>query len=110
MFGHKRPAFDSPKKASYMQFRMVTGDFDFMADEDDPGPLFLIYCFTFILLVFFILLNFFLAIVIDGFMIAKAAVKDNESETNFFFDLVLVTIRFVNPRRGLYPSARALRI
>jgi len=109
MFGTDSPDFDSPNKAMYMQFRMVTGDFDFLGDQDDPDPLFYVYAVTFVVLVAFVLLNFFLAIVVDGFMIAKASVKVNEAENTFAFDLMLVTVRLINIWRGIYPSARALR-
>jgi len=109
MFGTKVPDFDSPNKALYMQFRMVAGDFDFLANEDDPGLLFMIYAITFVVLVFMILLNFFLAIVVDGFVTVKNFVKEDESDNNFGIDLVLVTMRLINTWRGVYPNARALR-
>merc|ERR1712136_452855 len=79
-----------------------------MGDAQGSPMFFVPYCLIFMLLVFLILMNFFLAIVVDGFMTAKAAVKDNEGELSFPVDFVLAIARLVNTCRGCSPSPRAL--
>jgi hypothetical protein len=107
MFGENMTEFNSPFKAMHMQAKMLVGDFS--ALDRASNPLFVPYCLLFMVLVFLILMNFFLAIVVDGFMTVKATIKDDEGESNFPFDFVLAIARLVNTWRGHFPSPRALR-
>jgi len=101
-------AFSTFQKAMYMQMKMLIGDFSILEDTQE-SPWVVPYCMLFMVLVFLTLMNFFLAIVVDGFMVVKASIKDDEAESNFPLDFVLSIVRLIDTWRGFSPHPKALR-
>lgn len=79
LFGVHMLAFSTFKDACFTQFRLILGDFDFPAIERSHrfwGP---VYFLTYVFLVFFVLMNMFLAIINDTYSEVKEEV-DNRKE------------------------------
>lgn len=85
LMGSQDVAFHTFGTAVYWQYRMIMGDWPFQFTAD---PLMMhIYLLTYGIVIFFALLNVFLAIIVDAY----AATKENNAEgwkqTGFFSDL-----------------------
>eukprot|EP00397_Hematodinium_sp_SG-2012_P003500 GEMP01003508.1.p1 GENE.GEMP01003508.1~~GEMP01003508.1.p1 ORF type:complete len:671 (+),score=161.93 GEMP01003508.1:1668-3680(+) len=92
-FGPVMPEFNNVESAMYAQFRMIFDDFPFDQIQRAPNrTLFLLYMFTFAFFVFFLLLNFFLAIVIDSYAAIKERVERSKVERSFPLDIGVVFI------------------
>ncbi|XP_066304092.1 polycystin-2-like protein 1 isoform X2 [Branchiostoma lanceolatum] len=80
VFGTQVKDFSTFPDAIFTLFRIILGDFDFNALEEANrvlGPMFFI---TYILLVFFVLLNMFLAIINDTYSEVKEEIAQQKSE------------------------------
>uniref|UniRef100_A0A0G4IDD9 Polycystin cation channel PKD1/PKD2 domain-containing protein n=1 Tax=Chromera velia CCMP2878 TaxID=1169474 RepID=A0A0G4IDD9_9ALVE len=84
-YGDVIKEFASFGQACYTQFRMVLGDWAFPVDRGDA--FLYIYMVAFALVIFFILLNFFLAIIIDAYAEVKKHVEDSLVEKNLMVDM-----------------------
>ena len=67
-----------------------------------------VYLVMYITLIFFVLLNFLLAIIVDSFSEHKVQVKDVAGEKNFFVDLALVYWQRFLARKNRWPSHEQL--
>merc|ERR1719217_590427 len=106
-FGMDDPNFETFTMALWTQFKMVVGDYpwpDGGLKGGMQGFMQLAYLFIFTFLIFFILLNFFLAIVVDAFSAVKRRVADNRSENAFFHDLIEMVIGLVIRKYKKSPS------
>merc|ERR1719478_1665638 len=65
------------------QFKMLIGEWPWTSTTD---PQLFIYLLTYALIMFFILLNFFLAIVVDTFTRVQEVVQETLTEKAFFSD------------------------
>merc|ERR1719316_876198 len=99
--------FETFSMALWTQFKMVVGEYpwpDGGLKSGMQGFMQLFYLFIFTFLIFFILLNFFLAIVVDAFSAVKQGVGDNRSENAFFHDLGEMCVSFAIRLYYRYPS------
>ena len=67
-----------------------------------------VYMLSFTFCVFFSLVNFFLAIVVEGYTRVRAAVEDNEAENSIVMDLWDVMRGMMKQRQHTWPSPAAL--
>ena len=58
---------------------------------------FFIYVVTFILVIFFLLLNFCLAIVVDTYSMVKEAIANNKAVQTFHQDVISLLLRRLTP-------------
>merc|ERR1719273_1972818 len=80
IFGTHMEQYSTLTSCIYTQFRMVLGDFDFPAmrrAHEFLGP---VYFFVFIFLVFFILMNMFMAILNDTYSEVKEDVENRKED------------------------------
>jgi len=102
--GTQIPHFATFGDAISTQGRMLFGEFIY-ADgaaklHTTDMILYWTYAFTFMLLMFFILLNFFLAIIVDAFVCVKADIEEMTTDRSFVYDC------FATLRTGLYIKTR----
>lgn len=82
------PDFASLQIACYTQFRMIVGEFNLPSGKNSGTIASIaVYYIIYFLMVFSLLLNFFLAIVIDSYSNVKEAVKGCKVESNVLWDL-----------------------
>eukprot|EP00095_Tigriopus_kingsejongensis_P003470 maker-scaffold13_size735724-snap-gene-6.27 protein:Tk03470 transcript:maker-scaffold13_size735724-snap-gene-6.27-mRNA-1 annotation:"pkd2 " len=80
MFGVHMKEFSTFTDSCFTQFRLILGDFDFPAIERSHrfwGP---VYFLTYVFLVFFVLMNMFLAIINDTYSEVKEEVNNRKEE------------------------------
>ena len=97
VFGTQIEDYSSFLSASYTQTRMVLGDFDFMALLHAHRILGPCYFFIYIFLVFFILMNMFLAIINDTYSEVKTEVEARKED----FQMGDFVMRGYNNVRGI---------
>jgi hypothetical protein len=82
--------FGSFSQAFMSQTRMIFGEWIYSAGVDELHGVWLtmywIWAATFMLLVFFTLLNFFLAIIVDAFVVVKEQIEKQVTECSFPYD------------------------
>jgi hypothetical protein len=111
-FGMNDSNFESFSISLWTQFKMIVGDFPFRGgglQSGFQGLMQLIYLLIFTFLVFFVLLNFFLAIVVEAFSANKAELKKNRSENPFFVDIIEVFWGLVISLWKKYPPPNIMR-
>uniref|UniRef100_A0A0G4H733 Polycystin cation channel PKD1/PKD2 domain-containing protein n=1 Tax=Chromera velia CCMP2878 TaxID=1169474 RepID=A0A0G4H733_9ALVE len=80
-------SFETFETASMTQSMMLIGDWPW--PEGNGSHLLLgLYLFTFGFVVFFVLVNFFLAIVVDAFQVIKDQIRECEVEASFLADIL----------------------
>eukprot|EP00293_Proteomonas_sulcata_P018780 CAMPEP_0184302900 /NCGR_PEP_ID=MMETSP1049-20130417/12762_1 /TAXON_ID=77928 /ORGANISM="Proteomonas sulcata, Strain CCMP704" /LENGTH=425 /DNA_ID=CAMNT_0026614299 /DNA_START=59 /DNA_END=1336 /DNA_ORIENTATION=+ len=84
-FGHFDPSFATISASLETLFEMMLGSMPENFGEDALLSVFTI-CFNFI--VFFLMLNFVIAIIVEAYLKVKTEVEENEAENEFFTDLV----------------------
>eukprot|EP00116_Pleurobrachia_bachei_P000629 sb/3460891/ len=83
LFGTVNRDFSSFLDSTYTLFRIILGDFDFLALERARNLLGPIFFISYIFLVFFILLNMFLAIINDTYSAVKVELDSEVQVTEF---------------------------
>merc|ERR1719409_962881 len=81
MFGSSQMVYNTFGDAMLTQFKMLIGEWPWTENTD---PQLFIYLLTYALIMFFILLNFFLAIVVDTFTRVQEVVQETQVEKSFF--------------------------
>eukprot|EP00397_Hematodinium_sp_SG-2012_P013439 GEMP01013645.1.p1 GENE.GEMP01013645.1~~GEMP01013645.1.p1 ORF type:complete len:845 (+),score=143.03 GEMP01013645.1:378-2537(+) len=90
-FGSVLEEYENLYVGTITQYRMIIGEFPWDVMERAPNPvLFFVYLIIFGLVVFFLLLNFFLAIVVDSYALVKEQVNASVVERLVFVDVVAV--------------------
>ncbi|XP_022232185.2 polycystic kidney disease 2-like 2 protein [Drosophila obscura] len=79
LFGTKHPDFDTFTTSILTMVRMILGDFQYKLIEQANRVLGPIYFLTYILLMFFILLNMFLAIIMETYNSVKSEITTGRS-------------------------------
>ncbi|BFF96388.1 uncharacterized protein DMAD_13595 [Drosophila madeirensis] len=79
LFGTKHPDFDTFTTSILTMVRMILGDFQYKLIEQANRVLGPIYFLTYILLMFFILLNMFLAIIMETYNSVKGEITTGRS-------------------------------
>jgi len=93
-FGDKVADFGNFWTACYTQFRMLVGEFQMPIGENSGFEItFGFYTIVYFIVVFSLLLNFFLAIVVDSYSNVKDAIVHCKVENNVIWD-VLATFSF----------------
>jgi hypothetical protein len=106
-FGMSDPSFESYTMSLWTQFQMVVGAYpwpDGGVENGIQGFMQIVYLFIFTFLVFFVLLNFFLAIVVDAFSSIKTEVAINRSDQAFFRDVLSIFTSFAYRLYYKYPD------
>uniref|UniRef100_A0A8C8DTY3 Polycystin-2 n=1 Tax=Oryzias sinensis TaxID=183150 RepID=A0A8C8DTY3_9TELE len=80
VFGTQVNDFSTFQGSVFTQFRIILGDFDFFEIKEANPVLGPIYFITFVLFIFFILMNMFLAIINDTYSEVKADMAQHRSE------------------------------
>ncbi|EDW04156.1 polycystic kidney disease 2-like 2 protein isoform X1 [Drosophila grimshawi] len=80
LFGTKHPDFRNFVTSILTMIRMILGDFQYNLIEEANRVLGPIYFLTYILLVFFILLNMFLAIIMETYNSVKSEITQGRSQ------------------------------
>jgi len=92
MLGDYIHEFRTYADALKSQIRILFGEYIHAENAGDLDSrmecMYWIYAITFMFVVFFTLLNFFLAIVVDGFMAVKQDEEDNVTEMSFMSDYI----------------------
>merc|ERR1712203_431761 len=92
--------FGSMTKALVKQFELIIGygdDWPWRAlDNMDPiaAGMFMIYVSIFVLVVFFVMLNFFIGIILQGFFATKEEIDELVVENSFWYDMIDVIITY----------------
>lgn len=85
-FAGESSAFVTFYQATYTLFRYLTGDFSF---AETPGSTsYLIFLIIYTVIIFFILLNFFLAIIVNSFTAVELEIKNIKGEKSAFLDTI----------------------
>jgi hypothetical protein len=112
MLGEKIEEFGSFPDALSSQGRMIFGEFIYASKAGDLSgarmAMYWIYAMTFMLLVFFTLLNFLLAIIVDAFVDVKEENKENQCVRHFLTDVFGVFPDLYRTRKYRWPSKSAL--
>jgi len=111
-FGDKSADFGDFQTSMYTQFRMIVGEHD-LPKGDAAGFKFTygLYAVVYFLMVFSLLLNFFLAIVIDSYSNVKDSVKHCKVENSLVWDLVFAFgYPILAPLRGWPARHRLLTV
>jgi len=88
MFGASHSEFNSIGAAFFTQFKMIIGEYPWLDDSVNELKFsYQLYLGTFTFIVYFILLNFFLAIVVDAYSNLKHVVKDKEADNSLHKDI-----------------------
>jgi len=107
-FGDLLPGHATFLKSSISQFRMIFGEFIYDEEADaltsSQYLLYWAYSGTFMIVAFFILLNFFLAIVVDNFMLVKEDVKEFNAENNIWVDVWDIAESYWKYRKYKWPD------
>ncbi|XP_071808292.1 polycystin-2-like protein 1 isoform X3 [Asterias amurensis] len=80
LFGTQIKDFSTVENCIYTLFRIVLGDFNFHELEEAERALGPIFFMTYVFVVFFVLLNMFLAIINDTYSEVKADIANQKSE------------------------------
>merc|ERR1719326_971294 len=101
-FGMDHPEYGTTSKSFYKLFRMFTGDSMFWDSADPPELRYYVYLMVFVIIIFFTLLNFLLAIIVNAYTVVQAKVaSDYKAEMSVAADLLdLCTLRWTLWRRG----------
>jgi len=87
-FGDQKADFRDFGTAMYTQFRMLVGEFNMDTGEEAGfDVMWGLWCVTYFLMVFSLLLNFFLAIVVDSYANVKEAVQTCKVENDVVWDI-----------------------
>lgn len=90
LLGSNVLAFSTFAESVSSQAKMLFGEWIYAANADElfgaMSLMYWLYAMTFMLILFFTLLNFFLAIILDAFIEVKEAMNDDPTEQNFFVD------------------------
>eukprot|EP00397_Hematodinium_sp_SG-2012_P000158 GEMP01000158.1.p1 GENE.GEMP01000158.1~~GEMP01000158.1.p1 ORF type:complete len:1553 (+),score=371.66 GEMP01000158.1:3372-8030(+) len=101
-FGALDERYESFSETMYSQFNMVIGEYPL-----DPVPelqgMYVAYLICFCVLMFYILMNFFLAIIIDSYAAMKEQVDECIVSTNFVSDLILTYAYYWYRWRHMWP-------
>merc|ERR1719305_737236 len=90
--------FGTPMDALIRQFEMVVGEFPWEAVEGldlTTSVIFMVYVAIYAFFVFFILLNFFLAIIVEAYSRVKKGMDENVVERNCVEDICCVVCETV---------------
>jgi len=108
MLGTHVSEFDTFGGACASQARMLFGEFIFVDSAIELDGIMVVmywlYGFTFMIIVYFTLLNFFLAIIVDAFSQVKMDDAANMTEHDFVIDLKDVVCSAIQYRRKNWPS------
>eukprot|EP00386_Alphamonas_edax_P010345 GDKI01033488.1.p1 GENE.GDKI01033488.1~~GDKI01033488.1.p1 ORF type:complete len:464 (+),score=113.31 GDKI01033488.1:1-1392(+) len=91
VIGPDNPDYGEFSASLYRHMKMLLGDYDWPDKQADV--FFMIHHITFVIVVFFILLNFFLAIIVDAFGTVKSGVEDCVVEQNIVLDVYDIFFR-----------------
>lgn len=80
MFGANVEDYSSFSETMFTLFRIILGDFDFVALYDASGTIGAMYFLSYIFFVFFVLLNMFLAIINDTYSEVKADIDGSKND------------------------------
>eukprot|EP00928_Gymnodinium_smaydae_P036224 TRINITY_DN25342_c0_g2_i1.p1 TRINITY_DN25342_c0_g2~~TRINITY_DN25342_c0_g2_i1.p1 ORF type:complete len:747 (-),score=105.00 TRINITY_DN25342_c0_g2_i1:240-2480(-) len=112
-FGEHIDGFGSYGAAVSTQGRMIFGEFIYVDGASELTSkdlaMYWIYAFTFMIVFFFTLLNFFLAIVVDAFNDVKQAVDDLVVEKSFLADTIQLPCTRLQALRHRWPSFAKLK-
>merc|ERR1719247_92514 len=111
-FGDLLPGHATFELSCISQFRMIFGEFIYDEEADslpnDQYMLYWAYAGTFMIVAFFILLNFFLAIVVDNFMVVKEEVAEFNAENSIWIDVLDLVDSLFKYRKYKWPSRSAV--
>jgi len=104
------PEFNSFGQACYTQLRMLVGDWGFYSyyklQNTVPLAQWSVYEALFLLVIFFIMVNFLLAVILDCYSGVRQQIGDSIIERNAFVDyFALLCIRPFYKRRHQWPAA-----
>jgi hypothetical protein len=85
LFGDKMEQFETVSRALHTQFEMLTGEFVWVENMHENAA-YELYVVVFVILVFFTLTNFFLAIVVNSYSALLEKLEKTESEHNVVVD------------------------
>lgn len=112
MMGDYISEFGSFDTAMYSQMRMFFGEFIKAPEADDLHgiklAMYWVYAWTFMLVIWLLLLNFLLAIIVDAFVEVKDNFKDKKYMTNIASDIGGVTYTTLVATRKRWPSNKRL--
>merc|ERR1719159_1256466 len=91
LLGSKLHDFGTVQGAMSSQTKMLFGEYIYAEGaenlNDTLSKMYWVYALTFMIVVFFTLLNFFLAIVVDAFVDVKSANESLKATNGFFLDV-----------------------
>eukprot|EP00743_Colponemidia_sp_Colp-15_P005693 GILK01006121.1.p1 GENE.GILK01006121.1~~GILK01006121.1.p1 ORF type:complete len:936 (-),score=211.15 GILK01006121.1:87-2894(-) len=114
MFGDRISGLDTISKSFSTLFKMILGSFDYQALSDINPYMAPIFFYSFMMLVIFVLLNVFLAIVNDTYQVIKKRGRRGKDLTlgemlkliwQVFYDVLAEPYRFIK-NRGRKPKAK----
>ena len=108
-FGDQLSYFSTFSGALFMQFQMLCGSWPFtdLQNFNNQFAVF-VYVAVFGIVMFFVMLNFFLAIVVDSFEVCKQEIDDYKVEESLFKDMINLLIEFVYGTAQRWPSRQIM--
>lgn len=98
-FGEERQEFASLLLTFETLINLTLGNLPRNITED----YFLLVCLSaFLLINFFLMLNFIIAIVVDGYTKVKKGLEEDDSEGGFFEDVILVSVAWAKEARATH--------
>lgn len=114
MLGEHIPAFESFSTTTESMARMLFGEFIYAGGVEKLdaqfSAMYWIFAFTFMLVVFFTLLNFFLAIVVDAYVAVKEELGEAKTHASFVSDCLDVVTSASKYKQLGWPSRERLLV
>jgi hypothetical protein len=110
-FGATIGSFNTVGVAAQRQFEMVIGEYPWDTIEGLPfltAVMYTIYLLTYSILAFFILVNFFLAIVVDAFLNVKKGIINQVTENSSPFDTMDIPVKLFLYSYNRFPPRRKI--
>ena len=104
-FGTKLAEFGTYDRALQTEFEMLFGSFPANWNQNQDLRVFVV---LYLLILFVLVLNFLLAIIVEAYMRVREGIESQETEGEFFSDVLFSFSAFVRTRASGWPRRRVL--
>ena len=104
-FGTKLAEFGTYERALQTEFEMLFGSFPANWNQNQDLCVFVV---LYLLILFVLVLNFLLAIIVEAYMRVREGIESQETEGEFFSDVLFSFSAFVRTRASGWPRRRVL--
>ena len=104
-FGTELAEFGTYERALQTEFEMLFGSFPANWNQNQDLQVFVV---LYLLILFVLVLNFLLAIIVEAYMRVREGIESQETEGEFFSDVLFSFSAFVRTRASGWPRRRVL--